>query len=89
MSAEPLTKEEKSWLKKLEKVMKSCPSDRLECYTIGDNDIMFYDKNVFNQYVIDKYGAYNEANDVGRDVDDSGAYLKRVYANFGIISAAG
>ncbi len=38
-----VTKEEKKWLKKLEKLLMNPPSDRIGFYTIGDNDIMAYD----------------------------------------------
>lgn len=39
-----LTKEELSWIKKLQKVLDSCPSDRLGFYTIGDDWIGMYDR---------------------------------------------
>lgn len=39
----PLTPEEKKWLKKLQNVLNECPSNRMESYTIGDNDITIYD----------------------------------------------
>lgn len=41
----PLTKEELAWVKKLERVLLSCPSDRLALVTIGDAclDVIDYD----------------------------------------------
>ena len=83
--AKPLTKKESKWLNKLEKVLKECPSDRLECYTIGDNDITFYDRHVLKKYET----SLREGDDMGPMCDASGARLKIVYSNFGIVSAAG
>ncbi|GGA99950.1 hypothetical protein GCM10011491_30250 [Brucella endophytica] len=39
-----LTKEEKAWVKKLQKVLDECPSERLGFFTIGDPDVSIYDK---------------------------------------------
>jgi len=40
-----LTKEEKAWVAKLNKVLAECPSTRLGFATIGDPDIMIYDRS--------------------------------------------
>lgn len=40
---EPLTKEEAAWIKKLEKVLKACPSNRLGLITIGDPSLTVFD----------------------------------------------
>jgi hypothetical protein len=40
---EPLGKEEMAWLKKLQKVLNSCPSQRMAAYTTGDNILTLYD----------------------------------------------
>lgn len=39
-----LTKEELAWVKKLQKVLDNCPSDRLGFYTTGDDYVTIYDK---------------------------------------------
>lgn len=44
-----LTKEEKAWVKKLNKVLAECPSDRLGFYTIGDPQIELYDRTHQNE----------------------------------------
>lgn len=42
-----LTREEKSWLKRLQKVMDECPSpDRIGFYTVGDPDVSLYDRSL-------------------------------------------
>lgn len=46
MAAKKLTAAEKAWMAKLEQVLFDCPSDRLSCYTVGDGDLTFYDKNI-------------------------------------------
>lgn len=38
-----LTKSEKEWLDKLQRVLNECPSKRLGFYTIGDPSIEVYD----------------------------------------------
>ena len=38
-----LTKAEKSWVKKLNKVLSECPSNRLSFYAMGDPDISIVD----------------------------------------------
>ena len=40
-----LTKEEKAWIKKVQRVLDTCPSDRLGFYTIGDKDVFVYDRS--------------------------------------------
>lgn len=39
-----LTATELSWLRKLQKVMKQCPSRRIGFFSIGDADVTLYDK---------------------------------------------
>lgn len=50
MEVKQLTTEELHWLKQFQKLMNKCPSKRLGCYTIGDADIVIYDKPVFSAY---------------------------------------
>lgn len=40
------TKEEKAWMKKLEKLLMNPPSDRLGLFTVGDCAITVYDKTL-------------------------------------------
>jgi hypothetical protein len=51
---EPLTAEEKKWLKQFQAIMKRCPSKRLGAFTIGDADLSIYDKAVFDDYRANK-----------------------------------
>ena len=44
-----LSKKEKAWIKKLEKVFNECPSKRIGCYTIGDPCLTFYDITTANK----------------------------------------
>lgn len=41
-----LTNEEAAWIKKLQKVLDACPSDRIGAYTIGDANITLYDRGL-------------------------------------------
>jgi hypothetical protein len=45
MGTEPLTKAEKAWLKKLEKVLMNPPTDRLGLSTIGDPNLSVHDSS--------------------------------------------
>lgn len=40
-----LTKDEKRWIKRVQKALNECPSDRFGFYTIGDRDVEIYDKS--------------------------------------------
>ena len=42
---QPLTSAEKEWVKKLEKVLCNPPTNRLGLYTIGDHDLVVYDRS--------------------------------------------
>lgn len=86
MSAKPLTKKEQKWLDKLEKVMCECPSKRMACYTIGDNNLTFYDENVSNQWELDNP---REEPDAGELHIKAGSYLGEAIGTFAIDSCAG
>jgi len=45
MTTEPLTKKERAWLKRLEKLLMNPPTDRIGFYTIGDPDLTAYDQS--------------------------------------------
>lgn len=40
-----LTAKERKWLKKVQKALNECPSDRIGFYTIGDPQIVLYDRS--------------------------------------------
>lgn len=39
-----ITRAELKWLLRLQKVIDACPSERLGFYTIGDSEVVLYDK---------------------------------------------
>jgi len=54
------TLEESKWVKRLQKVLKDCPSNRLGFYTIGDREVHIYDRDkereidvAFNNHNVD------------------------------------
>lgn len=40
-----LTAEERKWLKKVQKALNECPSDRIGFFTIGDPQVVIYDRS--------------------------------------------
>lgn len=86
MKAKSLTATERKWLAKLESVMKECPSNRLHCYTIGDNDLTFYDKNVADVWESKNQRHEYDAPQLHRA---AGSLLAVVTGNFNIDSCAG
>ena len=44
-----LTKQEKSWVKKLNKLLAECPSDRIGFATIGDSDVFMFDLTRYDE----------------------------------------
>lgn len=67
-----MTPEERKWIKKLQKVLDQCPSDRIGFYTVGDPHVTVYDRS--------KEGAINQTLDSGSGefanaVDDNNAWL--------------
>lgn len=86
MPAKPLTVAESKWLDRLENVMSKCPSSRLACYTIGDQDLAFFDRNVASKWELENS---NEQLDAALSHKTSGASLRTVYGNFTIDSCAG
>jgi hypothetical protein len=43
LNCKPLTKKERAWIERLEKVLLACPSKRLSALTIGDPSLQIYD----------------------------------------------
>ena len=79
LKTSPLTSEEKTWCKKLEKLLLSTP-DRLGLYTIGDRDLHVFDEA--------------EATRTGLDIADcaassAGLVLERIKCRVNIHSLAG
>jgi len=69
-----LNTKEKAWLKKVQKVLKECPSERIGFYTIGDNYIHAFD--------VDKLGRVFDCMDSGKATDFGPATIG-VGADFG------
>ncbi|MEG2269355.1 MAG: hypothetical protein RSC68_34155 [Acinetobacter sp.] len=43
-----LTKQEKAWVKKLNKLLAECPSDRIAFATTGDCDVSLFDVTLYD-----------------------------------------
>lgn len=81
-----LTKQEKAWFNKLQKVLNECPFDTsdFDSFTIGDNDItVFKNKDEVN----DHHSKYET--DLYRSVDALDAEVFILKFPFGVASAAG
>lgn len=79
-----LTKPERLWLKKLEKVLLNPPSDRIGFYTIGDNSLQAY-----NQRIDGTVEANGGSDDFCGIVEAYGASLGIVRSACAIHSTAG
>ena len=76
-----LTKDEKSWLNKLQKVLDTCPSKRLGAFVTGDTTLHIFDKTHFQ---------YKERNgEFCQQVEACGAMLFTVNFPFQIEATAG
>ena len=58
MSAPPLTKEERLWISKLQRLLNQCPSKRFGFYTTGYRDVTIVDLPVTEAY--DRDSGYPE-----------------------------
>ena len=72
VKAMPLTVREAKWIDRLNRVLASCPSERLGFYTTGDKDVSIYDLRFDPQ--IDEAMSTSNA-DFAPTVDDVGAGL--------------
>jgi hypothetical protein len=61
-----LTKEEKSWMRKMQNLIDKCPP-RLGFFTIGDPELGVFDR--------DKEGEFDESVDMVRELDRCDAHL--------------
>jgi len=84
---EPLTKEEKKWIKDFQKLMDKCPSKRFGCYTTGDCNLAIYDKPVFDS-VREESRRYEELDDVIVH-QEIGTILDEVFMPFQVDGVAG
>lgn len=81
MSAKPLTKAEKAWLVKLQKVFDECPSSRLAAYATGDNELNIYDSG-FDLAVRDLQD--EKGLEFGAACDELEANLHRIKTTFAV-----
>ena len=86
MESAPISKEEKAWLRKLERLLMSPPTGRLGFYTIGDFGLTAYDRTRD-----DEMNAAQDARDVDfcQVVDELGARIGEVRSACQIHSTAG
>jgi predicted nucleotidyltransferase len=56
-----LTKEEKAWVKKVNKALAECPSNRLRFFTIGDSTIYIADNDTADEWDVDNTDPLLEA----------------------------
>lgn len=54
MSAPPLTKEERLWISKLQRLLDECPSKRFGFYTTGHREVTVVDLPLTEKYYQDK-----------------------------------
>jgi hypothetical protein len=79
------TKEEKIWMRKVEKLLSNPPSERVGLFTIGDRSLTVYDKTFDEQ--IDRLQDRNY--DFCRAVDDLDVGLGTIESAVNIHSTAG
>lgn len=51
MAKAKLTPAEKAWVKKLNKLLAECPSDRIGFATIGDNPVFMFDSTRYDEII--------------------------------------
>lgn len=84
---DPLTEDERKWIKKLQKVLNECPSRRMSSYTTGDNDITIYDIAADASELSDN--AARDSNDWCNVVEATGTRLAVIKFPFAVQSTAG
>lgn len=83
LTVPPLTAAEAEWLRRLNRLLQSCPSDRLACATVGDHWLAFFDaKAEGGRWIGDNDG------DFVAYCTRKGLALARVYSTFEIGSTA-
>lgn len=66
-----LTKEEKAWVKKVNKALAECPSDRMRFFTIGDSTIHIADNDTAEEWELDNTDPLLEAQRHNAIADES------------------
>ena len=86
MAPAPISKEEKAWLRKLERLLMAPPTDRLGLYTTGDFELTVYDRTLDGEM-----NAAQDARNVDfcQTVDELGAHIGTVRSACQILSTAG
>jgi hypothetical protein len=81
-----LTKEEKAWVQKVQRLLSNPPSDRLGFYTTGDNNVTIYNKDLESEIdaLYDKGGR-----EFCSSVDDADAELGELIFPNQVHSTAG
>ncbi|AUS02024.1 hypothetical protein NVP3058O_106 [Vibrio phage 3.058.O._10N.286.46.B8] len=81
-----LTRQEKAWFNKLQKVLNDCPFDTsdFDSFTVGDNDITVYK----NKRDVDEHHIKYET-DLCESVSACDAEVFEIRFPFGVASAAG
>lgn len=81
-----LTDDEAKWIKKLNRVLSQCPSERLGFYTVGDASIEIYDLNMQGEIdaLMDRKGR-----DLGPAAEEVDAKLSRLKFPSNVHSTAG
>ena len=87
METTPLTKAEKAWLKKLEKVLMNPPTDRIGLSTIGDSYLAVHDSSREHE-IGEMMEAYPSA-EFCNAVEELGADLGSIRSFCAIHSVAG
>jgi hypothetical protein len=82
-----LTKEEKSWLRKVQNLLNQCPSERLGFYTLGDPCLFVYDRS--KDAEISKHNDSTQAGDFGHGVEEFDASFDTLKFPSSVHSVAG
>lgn len=80
-----LTPEEAKWLKRVQRALSACPSNRIAFYTTGDNNVTAYDRD--KQDAID--AAYDDLSEFCSAVDEADANLGELVFPGQVASTAG
>ena len=87
METKPLTKPEKAWLNKIEKLLMNPPTNRIGFYTIGDCDLLTYDRSRDSE--VHEAMDRNERSDFGPCVESIDAGFESINSACAIHSTAG
>lgn len=88
MDVTPLSTAERQWLKKLQTLLRACPSTRLGAYTTGDASLAIYDKPVFDAFRETLVGRGQDRDDVEMH-DELGTVLTYITMPFQVDGVSG